>query len=260
MKCGQVWACTNTSSNCPCIWTVVPCSFMWQPNNLWMLVMFLNVSTIVVFSPVPSVEDLCQSAVQKPERRAFRVEWRPAGHPHGLCQPHLRPLDLHPAQKDSGPQADGENKVSILQNGRAGAKERWAVPLRRWPPLLLHRLPGFSLTGVTWASGNGEHLTDLPVPVWGKHHEAGVISSRDTGQLRFTSCTDVTGPPGGPGASEGAFTQWYRGHGARQAAERPPDVPQGPGSTCDLHRWDCKHTGEMHITVVTVLETCRDGR
>lgn len=37
------------------------------------------------------------------------AEQRPAGNPHGLRQPHLRPLDLHPAKKDSGPQADGEN-------------------------------------------------------------------------------------------------------------------------------------------------------
>lgn len=91
-----------------------------------------------------SVEDLCESAVQKPER-----PFRPAGNPHGLCQPHLRPLDLHPAQKDSGPQADGENQVSVLQNGRKGTKERRSVPLCRRPLLLLHHLQGLTLTGFT---------------------------------------------------------------------------------------------------------------
>lgn len=239
------------SSNCFCIWNVFPRSFMWQPNNLWMLVKFLNVSTIALFSSMPSVEDLCESAVQKPER-----PFRPAGNPHGLCQPHLRPLDLHPAQKDSGPQADGENQVSVLQNGRKGTKERRAVPLCRRPLLFLHHLQGLTLTGFTWASGNDEHLPDLPVPIWGTHREAGVISSGDAGRLQAIDCTDVTGPPGGRGASDGAFTEWFRGHSAGQANERASIVPKGPCPTCNLHRWGWKHTGEMYMTVSVISKSC----
>lgn len=154
-------------------------------------------------------------------------------------------MDLHPAQKDSGPQADGENQVSVLQNGRAGAKERRAVPLCRRPPLLLHRLAGLSLTDVPRAEGNCEHLTDLPVPIRGRLQEAGVISSGGPGRLQSAGGTDVRGPPGGRGASRGAFTERFRGRSA--TAERPPNVPQGPGFTCDLHRRDCKHAGEMHL-------------
>lgn len=237
----QVMACKKTSSDGPCIWNVLKSAFMEQPNNLWMLVNFLNVFAKFVFLCVPSVEDLCESAAHKPEWKANR---RPVGHPHGLSQPHLGPLDLHPAQKDSGAQADGEDQVSILQNGRAGARERRAVPLCRRPPQLLHRLPGLSLTGVTGAPGIGEHLSDLPLPVWGKPQE--VISSGGAVRLQSAICTDVTRSPGGRGASEGAFTEWFRGRHARQATEWAPSVPQGL-SACDFHRWDCKHTREMHM-------------
>ena len=206
-----------------------------------MLVNFLNVFAKFVFLSVPSVEDLCESAAHKPEWKASRG---PAGHPHGLSQSHLGPLDLHPAQKDCGAQDDGEDQVSVLQNGWAGTQERRAVPLRRRPPQLLHRLPGLSLAGVAGAPGIGEHLADLPVSIWGKPQE--VVSSGGAVRLQSAICTDVTRSPGGRGASEGAFTERFRGRRAWQATECAPSVSQGL-STCDFHWWDCKHTREMHM-------------